>query len=229
MARASVFGANGGLRAQRDLLYLADWNGELVGPGEANPGPRDTLLFRFEWVNLDPEGRNESKSGLTQLDANLREVVHLDRFLEKTTFVDHAPVFGDSSRLALFNGVPLTEMRRWPRSLPQGARDRSFGEHGTAYMVCQQELRPNEYVSTNVVCAGAKQRCAMRVEDDDGGAWTVSLRDNETASIIGILADGSVVGHVGHPKAKPDGLSFGERIGHGRIATDLRLFLRNRC
>ena len=202
MARVLVFSATGALKARRDLPYLADGNGELVAPGEANPGPRDTLLFRIESVNLDPEGRNESKSGLTQLDANLKEIVHLDRFLERTTFVDHAPVFGDPSGLALFNGAPLIEIRRWPRSLPQGARDRSFGEHGTAYIVCQQELRPKEYVSTNIVYVGAKQRCAMRVEDDDGGEWTVSLRDNETASIIGILADGSVVGHISQPKSK---------------------------
>ena len=195
IARVLVFSVNGTLTAQRDLPYLADGNGELVAAGEANPGPRNTLLFRIESVNLDPEGRTESRSGLTQLDVKLKDLVHLDGFLEKTTFVDHAPIFGDPSGLVLFEGAPLTEIRRWPRNLQQGARDRSFGEHGTAYMVCQQELRPNEYVSTNVVYARAKQRCAMRVEADDGG-WTVSLRDNETASIIGIMADGSVVGHI---------------------------------
>jgi len=201
-ARVLVFSPTGARKAQRDLPYLADGNGELVAPGEVSPGPLDTLLFRIESVNLDPEGRNESKSGLAQLDASLKEIVHLDSFLEKTTFVDHAPVFGDPSGLALFNGAPLIEIRRWPRSVPQGVRDRSFGEHGTAYMVCQQELRPNEYVSTNVVYAGAKQRCAMKVEADDGGEWTVSLRDNETASIIGILADGNVVGHISQPESK---------------------------
>lgn len=69
-------------------------------------------------------------------------------------------------------------------------------------MVCQQELRPNEYVSTNVVYDGAKQRCAVRVKEDDGGEWTASLRDNETASIVGILADGSVVGHISQRENK---------------------------
>jgi hypothetical protein len=174
----------------------------LSPPGEAYPGPRKTLLFRIESVNLDPEGRNESKSGLTQLDSNLKEIAHLDRFLEKTTFVNHAPVFGDRSGLTLFDGAPLVEIKQWPRSLPLGARDRSFGEHGTAYMLCQQELRPNQYVSTNVVYAGTRQRCALRVEEDDGGAWTASLRDNETASVVGILAEGSVVGHISQPGSK---------------------------
>ena len=63
-------------------------------------------------------------------------------------------------------------------------------------MVCQQELRPNEYVSTGVVYAGAKQRCTMKAEADDGQVWTVPLRDSETASIVGLLSDGSVLGNI---------------------------------
>jgi hypothetical protein len=203
VARVLVFTATGSLRGQRDLSYLADGNGEIVAPGEASPGPRDTLLFRIESVNLDPNGGTESRPGLTQLDAGLREIAHLDRFLERTTFAGHAPVFGDTNELTLFDGAPLAEIRRWPRSLPVAARDRSFGEHGTAYMVCSQELRPNEYVFTDVVYAGARQRCVLQVEEDDGGGrWTASLRDNETASIVGLLADRSVVGHISQPENK---------------------------
>jgi hypothetical protein len=63
-------------------------------------------------------------------------------------------------------------------------------------MVCQQELRPNEYVSTGVVYAGAKQRCKMIAEGEDRASWEVSLKDSETAVIVGLLADGSVVGQI---------------------------------
>jgi hypothetical protein len=63
-------------------------------------------------------------------------------------------------------------------------------------MVCQQELRPNEYVSTQIVYAGAKQRCTLTAEGEDRRPWTAPLRDGETASIVGLLADGAVVGNI---------------------------------
>ena len=63
-------------------------------------------------------------------------------------------------------------------------------------MVCQQELRPKEYISTGVVYAGAKQRCKMLAKGEDQSIWEISLRDGETAAIVGILADGSVLGHI---------------------------------
>jgi hypothetical protein len=196
LARLLLFNRSGVLKVQRDIPYLADGNGELVAPGEAMPGPKGTLVFRIESVNLDPEGRNESKSGVIQLDENLREIAHLDGFLEAMTFVDHALVFGSSGAYTVFNGAPLIETGRRQRNWPVDARDRKFGEHGVAYMTCQQEVRPNEYVSTGIVHAWAKQRCAMNAESDDQERWSVPLRDGETASILGILPDGSVLGNL---------------------------------
>src|SRR5579863_6973765 len=93
-------------------------------------------------------------------------------------------------------------MKQWQQDWPADARDRKFGEHGLAYMVCQQELRPNDYVSTGVVYAGAKQRCTMTVEGEDRSSWKVQLQDGETAEILGILADGSVAGHVNGKESK---------------------------
>jgi len=74
--------------------------------------------------------------------------------------------------------------------------DRKFGEHGVAYMLCQQELRPNEWVSDNVVYANARRRCRMVSEPDGQASWEVPLKDEGTAVIVGILADSSVVGQV---------------------------------
>jgi hypothetical protein len=201
-ARVLVFNSSGDLRAKRDIPYLADGNGELVAEGEARPGPSGTLLFRMQSVNLDEAGRNESKSGVLLLDAKLNEVVRLDRFLEQTTFVDHALVFqegftfGNVRTYSLFAGAPLAEAKRWQQEWPVDARDRKFGEHGVAYMACRQELRPKQYESTGVVYAGAKQLCTMTVEGDHHQGWTVPLREGETASIIGVLADLSVVGNI---------------------------------
>jgi hypothetical protein len=63
-------------------------------------------------------------------------------------------------------------------------------------MVCRQELQPNEHISTSVIYAGAKQLCKMIAEDKDRTSWDVSLKDGETAAIIGLLADGSVAGQI---------------------------------
>jgi hypothetical protein len=203
-ARLLIFNANGVFKVQRDIPYPdpADGYGELVAEGEARSGPGGTVLFRIQSVNLDEAGRNESKSAVLLLDAKLKEVGRLDHFLEQTTFVDHALVFqkgfalGNARTYSVFDGAPLSETKRWQQDWPVGARDRKFGEHGVAFMVCQQELRPNEYVSTGIVYAGAKQRCTMTAEGDDRQVWTVPLREGETASIVGILADGSVVGNI---------------------------------
>jgi hypothetical protein len=201
-ARILVFGVNGKLKTKRDVAYLADGNGELVAEGEATAGPKHTLLFRIQSVNIDKEGRNESKSGILLLDAKLQDIAGIDRFLEQTTFVDHALVFqegftlGQSRTYDVLDGSPPVQVHRWQQDWPIDARDRKFGDHGLAYMVCQQELRPNEFVSTGVVYARAKQRCKMRAEGEYRSNWEISLNDGETAVIVGLLADGSVAAQI---------------------------------
>jgi hypothetical protein len=200
-ARLLLFRSNGELKAKRDIAYLADGYGEIVAEGEAREGPKGTLLFGIQSVNLDEQGRNESKSGVLLLDANLQDVARIDRFLEQTTFINHALVFqegftlGQSRTYDVLDGSPPLQVKHWQQDWPIDARDRKFGDHGLAYMVCQQEMRPNEYVSTGVVYAGAKQRCKM-IAQDDKGEWEVTLKDGETALIIGLLADGNVVGQI---------------------------------
>lgn len=207
-ARILVFNANGILKAKRDIPYLADGNGEVVAEGEARPGPGGTLLFRIESVNLDKEGRNQSKSGLLLLDAKLHDIVRLDRFLEQTTFVNHALVFQEGFALGrlrtydVLDGSPPSQTAQWQQEWPIEARDRRFGEHALAYMACQQELRPGEFVSTGIIYTGAKQRCTMTTEGEDRSIWKVTLRDGETAEIVGLLADGSVAGKVSGPAGK---------------------------
>jgi hypothetical protein len=200
--RVLIFDLHGALKASRDLSYLADGNGEVVADGEAMPGPSSTLLVRIESVNLDREPRRESKSGVRLLDANLKDVVQLDRFLEQTTLVDHALVFQDGFTLSgprsysIFDGAGSKEIAHRQVDWPIGTRDRKFGEHGFAFMLCGQELRPGEYTKTNVVNVGAKFRCALNALGEDGNVWTVPLQDGETASIVGLLADGSVAGEI---------------------------------
>src|SRR5947209_2823571 len=92
-ARVLVFTARGILKAERDIPYPADGYGEVVAQGEAGSGPSGTLLFRMQSVNLDEGGRNQSESGILLLDAELKDVGRIDRFLEQTTFVGHALVF----------------------------------------------------------------------------------------------------------------------------------------
>jgi hypothetical protein len=207
-ARVLIFNVSSVLKAKRDIPYLADGYGELVAEGEATSGPSGTLLFRIQSVNLDKEGKNESKSGVLLLDANLQDIARLDRFLEQTTFVDHALVFQEGftfGRLRTYDvldGSPPSQIKQWKQDWPADARDRKFGEHGVAYMTCQQELRPNEYVSSGIVYAGARQRCTMTAQGEDGTIWQIRLRDGDTAEILGLLADGSVAGRVSGKESK---------------------------
>jgi hypothetical protein len=195
MARILVFNTQGTLKATRDLPYDADGGQVLVAPGEGEAGPGGTLLFRVEEAG-------ESKSGILLLDANLKDTARIDRFLEQTTFVDHALVFQEGAVWSgprtydTFEGFPLVQTRKKEELWPVGTMDRKFGEHGVAYMLCQQELRPNEWVYSNVVYANARRRCRMVAEPDGQPAWEVSLKDEGTAVIVGILADGSVVGQA---------------------------------
>jgi hypothetical protein len=200
--RILVFDLRGTLKVTRDLSYLADGNGEVVADGEAMPGPNGTLLVRIESVNLDEEGRHESESGVRLLDAKLTDVAQLNRFLEQTTFVDHALVFQDGFTLdgprtySILDGADSKEMAHLQVDWPSGAMDRKFGEHGFAFLLCGQELRPGEYTNTNVVHAGAKFRCALNAVEKDRNVWTVPLQDGETAALVGLLADGSVAGQL---------------------------------
>jgi hypothetical protein len=105
LARILVFDALGYLKASRDQPYEADGDGILVAEGEAKAGPGGTLLFRVQELH-------ESKSGILQLDANLKDAGQLNRFLEQTTFVDHALVFQEGFTISgprtysVLNGSP---------------------------------------------------------------------------------------------------------------------------
>lgn len=200
--RVVVFDLKGKLKASRDLPYLADGNGEVVADGEAMTGPGNTLLVRIQSVNLDPEGRQESNSGVRLLDASLKDVAQRDLFLEQTTFVEHYVVtesgspFGGDHTVSILGGSGLKEIAHRQVVWPTGTMDRKFGERGFAFMLCGQELRPGEYTYTNGVYAGAKFRCVLNALGENDNAWTASLQGGETASIVGLLADGSVVGQI---------------------------------
>jgi hypothetical protein len=195
MARILVFNTQGTLKASRDLPYDADGGRVVVAPGEGRAGPGGTLLFRFEEAG-------DSKSSILLLDANLKEITRLNRFLEQSTFVDHALVFQEGvvwsgpRTYDTFDGFPLAQTRKKEELWPVGTMDRKFGEHGVAYMLCQQELRPNEWASSPVVYANARRRCRLVTEPDGQPAWEMPLNEEGTAVIVGILADGSVVGQV---------------------------------
>jgi hypothetical protein len=73
--------------------------------------------------------------------------------------------------------------------------DRKIGEHGLAYMQCGQELHPGRYTYLNGVVDGAKLRCTLNVTGKDA-SWSEPLRDGESASLVGLLDDGSVAGQV---------------------------------
>jgi hypothetical protein len=190
------------------MSYLADGNGELVADGEARSGPGGTLLVRIESVNLDREGRHESKSGVRLLDANLKDTAEIDEFLEQTTFVDHELVFQNGFTLSgprtysTFAGAAAKKISEREISWPTGAMDRRFGEHGFAFMSCSQELRPGTQVNTNVVHASAKFRCSLNSLDGEGKnqkGWEFALQDGQTAVLVGILADSSVAALVHSP------------------------------
>jgi hypothetical protein len=200
--RVLVFDPAGTLKVSRNIPYLADGNGELVADGEAMQGPDGTLLIRIESVNLDSNGRHESKSGVLLLDAKLAEVLKLDGFLEQTTFASHELVFQDGSTLkgprtySIRDGLTAKLIAHRQVDWPAGAMDRKFGERGFAFMQWGQELHPGEYTATNVVHAGAKFRCTLNAQGEDGSVWDFPLQDGETAALVGLLADGSVVGQV---------------------------------
>jgi hypothetical protein len=99
MDRILIFDLQGTMAASRDVPYLADGYGEMVADGEAEAGPGGTLLFRIQSVNLDPQGANESKSAVLLLDANLKDVIRLDRLLEQATFLNYALVFQEGFTL----------------------------------------------------------------------------------------------------------------------------------
>jgi hypothetical protein len=218
--RMLVFDIRGALKASRDLPYLADGNGEVVADGEGMPGPNGTLLVRIESVNLDKEGRHESKSGVHLLDANLKDVARLDGFLEQTTLVDHALVIQESFTLSgprtysILDGPAVKNIAHRQVDWPTGAMDRKFGEHGFAFMLCGQELRPGEYTYTNVINVGAKFRCALNAQGEDGEAWTFPLEYGSTAALVGLLADGSVVGQVHMKDNNTEHLVVWRRGGH---------------
>jgi hypothetical protein len=200
--RVLVFDSGGAFKASRTVSYLADGYGELVADGEAMPGPNGTLLIRIQSVNLDSEGRHESRSDVLLLDSKLKDVAQLDGFLEQTTLVEHALVFQDGVTFSgprtysILNGPAAKDTAHRQVDWPAGAMDRKFGEHGLAFMHCGQELSPGQYASTNVVHAGAKFRCSLNVLGENGDFWTQPLQDGETAALVGLLTDGGVVGEA---------------------------------
>ena len=201
-ARILVYDTQGALKASRDISYLADGNGEVVADGEATRGPKGTLLFRVESVNLDPEGQHESPSAVLLLDENLKEVAHIEQFLEQATFVDHALVFQKGFTLTgprtytVIEGTPPSETEHWEYDWPVGTLDRKFGEHAIAYINCAQEFQPGQYSQSNIIYANAKKRCTVNQVTRGQPGWTSHLNDGETAALIGVLSDGSVLGEV---------------------------------
>ncbi len=166
------------------------------------PGPNGTLLIRIESVNLDTAGRHESPSGVRLLDSHLADAAQRDGFLEQTTLVDHALVFQDGFTISgprtysILDGPGAKDISHMQVDWPTGTMDRKFGEHELAFMSCGQELSPGQYTTSNVVHEGAKFRCSLNVLGNNESFWSQPLQDGETAALVGILADGSVVGEV---------------------------------
>jgi hypothetical protein len=221
--RILVLDLGGALKASRNLPYLADGNGELVADGEGMPGPNGTLLVRIESVNLDESGRRESPSGIRLLNADLKDVVQFDRFLEQTTLVDHAIVFQEGitysgpRTYSILDGPGAGEVVRRQVDWPTGTMDRRFGEHGIAFMHCGQELSPGQYTSTNLVNAGARFRCSLNVLGESGNFWTKPLPDGETAALVGILADGSVVARANIKGSNAGRLEIWRKEGNSEV------------
>jgi hypothetical protein len=74
--------------------------------------------------------------------------------------------------------------------------DRKIGVHGTAYIQCQQEIKPGQYQPSNVVYAGANRRCVLNAVGADGESWSSPLEQNQVAEVLGMLDDGRVAGLV---------------------------------
>jgi hypothetical protein len=215
-ARLLAFDLKGNLRASRGLPYEADGNVEVVTEGEGRPGPGGTLLFRIEGVNGTP-------SAVLLLDSTLKDVARIDRFLEQTTLVDHALVFQDGFTLSgprtysIVGGPAPKETAHRQVDWPAGAMARKFGEHGFAFISCSQEVRPGEYAFTNVVHVGAKFRCNLNALGEDGSTWTFPLEDGETAALVGLLPDGSVVGQVHFRGSNAGRLVIWRKEGHSEV------------
>jgi hypothetical protein len=107
---------------------------------------------------------------------------------------------------SVIDGVPPHEIDRWQRDWPVGTMDRKFGDHGLAYMLCQQELRPNQYSSSNVIYSGVKRRCTVNATSKNGVTWNAALKDGDTAAIVGLLTDGSVAGKINAKKNQAEQL-----------------------
>jgi hypothetical protein len=200
LARIMVFDTKGNLKARRDISYDADGGDELVAPGEAGQGPGGTLLFRIEEAG-------SSKSGVLLLDGNLKDVVRIVRFLERADFFTHALSFQDGFTWTgprtydLLDGRQAGKTREVTRDWPAGTMDREVGSYGDAFMSCKQELKPGQWVDTNIVYGGAHRRCVLNVVGVHGDAWSAPLQDDQVAEIVGVRADGKAVGIVRAPKA----------------------------
>jgi hypothetical protein len=199
-ARVLLFDTKGNVKARRDIAYDADGGDELVAPGEAGQGPGGTLLFRIE----EAAG---SKSGVLLLDDSLKDVIRIDRFLERADFYTHELSFQDGFTWSgprtydLLEGSKAGETREVTHDWPSGTMDREVGTYGDAFVSCKQELRPGQWVDTNILYGGAHRRCALNVIGLRGDAWSASLPDDQVAEIVGVRADGSAVGIVRAPKA----------------------------
>jgi hypothetical protein len=198
VARLLVFDLSGNLKASRDISYDADGGEEIVAPGEAMLGPDNTLLFRIEEAG-------GSKSGVRLFDEDLKDVARLDRFMETGSVIDHSLVFQEGTVWSgprtydIFDGRPLVQVNQITQDWPTGAMDRRIGRHGLAYMLCMQQLGPNNYRSTNVIYANVHRRCVMTAQNFDGATWDVQLKQDEVGELTGILDDGGVVGIVRGP------------------------------
>jgi hypothetical protein len=197
-ARLLVFDPNGNLQAKRDVMYDADAGEELVAAGEALRGPNQTLLFRIE------EAGN-SKSGVRLFDEKLNDVTRIDRFMETPSVVDPSLVFqegvvwsGPRTYDVYDGGHRLLQMHKIVQSWPAGIMSRIVGNRGVAYMLCQQELGPNNYQSSNVIYANAHRRCWLKVQSASGKTWDAQLKQDQVVELLGIQQDGSVVGIVRH-------------------------------
>jgi len=143
----------------------------------------------------------------------------MDLFLEQTTFVDHDLViengspFGGPHTYSILGGLGTKEIASGKVEWPAGAMDEKFGEHGIAFTQCGQELRPGEYTYTSGVYSGAKFRCTLNAIGEDQKIWSVPLEDGTTASIVGLLNDGSVAGQLHVKKDKAARLVIWEKGG----------------